>query len=97
MATNPLNEARRVLYTGRVQGVGFRYTASRIAQGHAVTGFVRNLPDGRVELVAEGTSAELDQLLAAVAETMADNIRQADVQKGPPTGRFRSFEISTGQ
>jgi len=94
MTTNPPTEGRRVLYSGRVQGVGFRYAALRIAQGYAVTGFVRNLSDGRVELVAEGNSADLDQLLAAIAETMADNIRQTDVQKGPTTGRFRSFEIA---
>jgi acylphosphatase len=97
MTANLTTEARRVLYSGRVQGVGFRYTARRIAQGHAVTGFVRNLADGRVELVAEGTAADLDQLLAAIAETMADNIRQTDVQKGPATGHFHSFEIATDQ
>jgi acylphosphatase len=97
MTATPANEARRVLYSGRVQGVGFRYTARRIAQGYAVTGFVRNLSDGRVELIAEGAAAELDQLLAEIAETMADHIRRADSQCGPPTGRFSSFEIATDQ
>jgi len=97
MTANPGIEARRVLYSGHVQGIGFRYTARRIAQGYAVTGFVRNLSDGRVELVAEGTTAELDQLVATIAKKMADNIRQTDIQKGPATGRFSSFEIVTDQ
>jgi acylphosphatase len=78
-----------------VQGVGFRYTVLRIAQGYAVTGFVRNLSDGPVELVVEGTAADVDQLLAAIGEAMADYIRKSDVVKGPPTGRFSSFEIAT--
>jgi acylphosphatase len=47
-------ERRTVFYSGLVQGVGFRYTTQRIAQQHAFAGFVRNLPDGRVQLVAEG-------------------------------------------
>jgi acylphosphatase len=97
MTANPRIEACRVLYSGHVQGVGFRYTARRIAQRYAVTGFVRNLSDGRVELMAEGTAEEIDQLLTAIAEKMADQIRQTDVQKGPPTGRFNSFEIATDQ
>ncbi len=49
----------RLLMSGRVQGVGFRYTAKGVAQRFAVTGFVRNLSDGRVELVVEGDAAEV--------------------------------------
>ena len=48
-------ECRRIIFHGRVQGVGFRYTTHRIARGFPVTGFVRNLTDGTVELVACGT------------------------------------------
>ena len=88
------NESRRVLYSGRVQGVGFRYTARRIAQAQAVTGFVRNLPDGRVELVAEGSPAELHRLLDGVAAAMTGYIEDADVQKGPATGKYSSFEVA---
>jgi len=87
-------EARRVLYSGRVQGVGFRYTARHIAQQHVVTGFVRNLDDGRVELVAEGTSVELDRLLAAIKEAMSDYIHQAQVAEIPVTGKYASFEVA---
>jgi acylphosphatase len=88
-------EARRVLYSGRVQGVGFRYTAHRIAQQHAVTGFVKNLRDGRVELVAEGTCQELDRLFKAIAAAMEGNIETADVQAVPVSAQFPSFEVAS--
>jgi acylphosphatase len=87
-------EARRVLYSGRVQGVGFRYTAQRVAQQHAVTGFVKNLRDGRVELVAEGQREEVERLLKAIADAMGGYIDAADVQSVPATGRFRAFEVA---
>ena len=87
-------ESRHVFYSGRVQGVGFRYTARRIAQGHAVTGFVRNLADGRVELVAEGSPAELSCLLDEIAAAMTGYIDDADIQKRPPTGKYSSFEVA---
>ncbi len=87
-------EARRVLYGGRVQGVGFRYTARQIAQQHAVTGFVRNLDDGRVELVAEGAPSEIDGLLQAIAETMADYIRDAHSEPIAATGKYGSFDVA---
>ena len=90
----PGTHRRHARYTGRVQGVGFRFTAHQIAQRYAVTGYVRNLPDRSVELVAEGTPEELDRFLAEVAETMADNIRQVKVHAHPATGEFRAFEIA---
>jgi acylphosphatase len=58
-----------------------------------VTGFVRNLDDGRVQLVAEGQPEELDRFLAAIAERLGDYIRQAVVAKSPATGERASFEI----
>ena len=62
-------ECRRVVYRGRVQGVGFRATARQIARGHAVSGFVRNLDDGRVELMARGETGAVDAFLDEVART----------------------------
>jgi acylphosphatase len=77
---------KRVLYTGRVQGVGFRYTAKGVAQTFAVAGFVRNVPDGRVELVAEGEAVEVDHFLASVAEHMADYIDGQTTEDVAPEG-----------
>jgi acylphosphatase len=87
-------ERRCVRYTGTVQGVGFRYTAHRLAQTYAVTGYVRNLRDGSVEIVAEGAPAELDRFLAAVATTKARDIEGSEVQRQPPTGEYNAFEIA---
>jgi acylphosphatase len=83
---------KRVLYTGRVQGVGFRYTAQRLAGGFPVAGFVRNLPNGNVEVVAEGPVDQVESFLAAVAQRMGDYIDQTSVQEAEPTGR-RGFTI----
>jgi acylphosphatase len=83
-----------VFYTGRVQGVGFRYTTREIACGYELTGYVRNVYDGRVELVAEGAEEEVTAFLEAVqASQLGSHIRHADVIWGDATGEFRSFEI----
>jgi acylphosphatase len=70
--------AKRVLYSGNVQGVGFRYTARQVAGDFRVAGFVRNLHDGRVELVAEGSHAQVQGFLDALSSTMASFIRGTD-------------------
>lgn len=82
-----------VIYHGRVQGVGFRWTARSTAADFAVVGYVRNLPDGTVELLAEGEEREVKAFLAALRQNMRSFIRQADVRFGPPTQAFASFEI----
>ena len=84
---------REVHYSGRVQGVGFRWTARHLAQSYAVTGLVKNLDDRRVLLVAEGDRAELDRFLAAIAESMGTNIRNVAIAESTVTGEYTSFEI----
>lgn len=81
-----------VHYTGRVQGVGFRYNTSSIARRYAVAGYVRNLPDGRVELVAEGNKDELDAFLREVRERFFNNIRDERKDTQSPTGEFTGFD-----
>ncbi len=85
---------RTVYYSGRVQGVGFRFAAEAVASRFAVSGFVRNLRDGRVQLVAEGTPTELDRLQQAIEEAMHGNIREANANDTPATGEFASFRIA---
>lgn len=75
---------KRVYYTGRVQGVGFRYTTRNLAEGYAVTGYVRNLSNGQVELVAEGPAAQVEAFLAAVGQRMGDYIERTTVQDEAP-------------
>jgi acylphosphatase len=83
-----------ILYSGRVQGVGFRYNAKSAAMGYDVTGTVRNLADGRVELVAEGEPAELEPFRQAVRDSgLGCIIRDEVVTWEPARGGFRGFEI----
>ncbi len=93
MSGEAAGERREVYYSGRVQGVGFRYTVRWVATRFAVTGFVKNLPDGRVQLVAEARPGELRRFLDAVHAEMGQHIADAQEQVGPTTGRFRGFEI----
>ncbi|HNQ72106.1 MAG TPA: acylphosphatase [Verrucomicrobiota bacterium] len=84
----------QILYSGHVQGVGFRYTVQTLAAGYAVTGSVRNLPDGRVELTAEGTPEELEAFRAAVRTGgLGANIRQEEAQWTPARGGLAGFAI----
>jgi acylphosphatase len=71
---------RRVCFSGRVQGVGFRFTCQSLARSFEVAGHVRNLADGRVELVAEGEPIELDKFLAAIQLEMGPFIRDFEVE-----------------
>ncbi|HNQ23301.1 MAG TPA: acylphosphatase [Phycisphaerae bacterium] len=86
---------RRVVhYGGDVQGVGFRYTTNTLAARFHVTGYVKNLGDGRVELVIEGAAAELDRLQEAIADRMAGYIGHTEVQEAPATGEFNGFRVA---
>ncbi len=83
-----------VLYSGRVQGVGFRYTVRQLAAGYEVTGTVRNLPDGRVELMAEGARDELEAFRQGIRDAgLGGFIRQEDAQWAEARSEFRGFEI----
>lgn len=86
-------QRRTCLFSGRVQGVGFRYTALNIAQQHNVSGYVRNAPDGRVELVIEGPDAEMDAVIESLAQRLEGFIRDTRIEPSPATGEFRGFTI----
>jgi acylphosphatase len=86
-------QRRTVYYKGQVQGVGFRYTTHSIARGRKVTGYVRNMPDGRVELVVEGETHETDAFLGEVRDRFFNFIRDERCDTGPATGEFSGFDI----
>jgi acylphosphatase len=90
-----MNRSRlHVFYSGSVQGVGFRYSVKMLTGGFDVTGTVRNLPDGRVELVAEGEPDELKAFQQAIRESeLGHFIRNEDVRWETAEGTFRGFEI----
>ena len=85
----------RICYSGHVQGVGFRYTARAVATGFDVVGAVQNLPDGCVELVAEGCRAELEDFQRAIRDAgLGPLIRHEDVTWDEARGELRGFEIT---
>ena len=87
-------DASQVFYEGRVQGVGFRYTVKQIAKGFDVIGWVRNLPDGRVELQASGERAELAAFLDAIADSeLRAHIKHQAVSALSEPPAARGFEI----
>ena len=84
----------QVLYSGSVQGVGFRFTVRSVATGFDVTGTVRNLPSGGVELIAEGTREELEAFRRTIRDSGLDHfIRDEDITWTEARGDFRGFEI----
>ena len=86
--------ARQVFYEGRVQGVGFRFTVKQLSRGYEVTGWVRNLADGRVELQCSGERAEVDAFLAAIAESeLKSHIRSVTVLPIALLAGVKGFEI----
>jgi len=96
LSTTPTTHRRRELwYSGTVQGVGFRYNVSFSAERCRVHGFVCNLADGRVHLVAEGTEGDLDDFQTEIADRMGDRIQSVEAQTGMATGEFRRFDIRT--
>jgi len=88
-----INSRYTVHFSGTVQGVGFRFTTERLARNFQVTGYVRNLPAGQVEVVAEGSKTEIQRFLAAVEQAMSGYIHQREISEGPGTGEFSGFDI----
>jgi acylphosphatase len=88
-----LANRRTIHFAGRVQGVGFRYTARSIALQHDVSGYVRNLPDGRVELVLEGADSEIDRVMEEILRKMSAFVRGVTAQSAPATGEYDQFSI----
>jgi len=86
-------ERRIVYYSGRVQGVGFRYTVRELAARFPVVGYVKNLPDGRVELVVEGEATGIDELCKAIRSHMGRHILGESEQVSSPLGSFDHFEV----
>ncbi len=82
-----------VFFSGRVQGVGFRYQTLQVAKEFEVSGWVMNLPDGRVQLEAEGPVAEVKDFIAAVQERMEGHIRKDEQSATTRTPQFSGFTI----
>jgi acylphosphatase len=82
-----------VYYSGRVQGIGFRFTAESLALELNVSGWVRNLGDGRVEIVAESEEEVLEKFLERIKEYFSRYIHNVDIEWAEASGRFKEFTI----
>ena len=88
--------AKRIYYAGRVQGVGFRFTAKQIAAGYEVSGWVKNLPDGRVEMLAASwDDEELDAFLDEIDDSnLGSLIKEKEVEDVDPPDGLAGFTIA---
>lgn len=89
-----MTQQAHVYYSGKVQGVGFRYKAVDLAESLGVTGWVKNLRDGRVEIVAEAEDALLREFLDKLKKFFGDYIREADIEWQTAAGGFENFQIN---
>jgi len=83
-----------VFYSGRVQGVGFRFITEDLARKLGVSGWVKNLPDSRVELIAEAGESALKDFLVRIKQYFRSYIQDIDIQWQDPTGEFSDFGIN---
>ena len=90
---NPNTHRAHVFYSGRVQGVGFRYTAERVALELGLVGWVKNLPDNRVELVCEGRKEKIEELLRQIAQHLGPYIQRTACDWEKPTHAFKEFSV----
>lgn len=84
----------KAYFSGHVQGVGFRYSAAQVAKGYEVTGFVKNLNDGRVELEIEGAESECRQMVESIEEELDGYVRSVELSDGIRSKSFSTFRIA---
>jgi len=88
-----MKKRAHVYYSGKVQGIGFRFTVIRLAEKLDVTGWVNNLEDARVELVAEAAGSALEDFLSQISNIFSRYIQNIDVSWEPATGEFKDFGV----
>ncbi len=86
--------AKHTIFVGRVQGVGFRYTAFHIANRYRLTGFARNCPDGTVEMLAQGPAADIDNCIREIKESFPGYIREIKIEEMPLDPQHIEFKIT---
>ena len=91
--TQPIRRAH-IFFSGRVQGVGFRYTTEKIALGIGLVGWVKNTPDNRVEVVCEGADAKIQLLIDGIKQSpLGPHIKKTVCDWERPTGEFKDFRV----
>ena len=85
--------AKRIVFSGRVQGVGFRFTALNVANRYHLTGYVRNLPNGSVEMLAQGTEETITSCIRDIEESFPGYVHQTDIEPIPSNPNLTDFKI----
>jgi len=86
--------AKHIIFTGRVQGVGFRFTTLDIANHYGLAGLVRNLPDGTVEIIAQGSADAIDACMRGIKESFGGYIRETKIEEIPWDSQYKNFKIT---
>jgi acylphosphatase len=86
--------AKHVVFSGRVQGVGFRFTVNNVAGRYDVSGYVKNLPDGTVEALIQGPPREVDSCLGEIQRSFAGYIRDTKIEQAPYNKAHTEFRIA---
>ncbi len=86
--------AKHIIFAGSVQGVGFRFTAHRMAGRHQLTGYVRNLSDGTVEMLAQGSARDIDDCIRDIQNYLTGHIREVKAEEVPPNPTYTDFKIT---
>ena len=85
--------AKKIFFSGRVQGVGFRYTSLRIAKRYSLAGYVKNLPDGRVELYVQGPESDVENCIEEISDQFLSNVRDKEAIDQPVSPQYDQFRI----
>ena len=86
--------ARKIMFSGRVQGVGFRFTALNIASRYELTGYVRNIPASDVEMLAQGPAEAIDDCVRDLQDSFVGSISHIDIEEATPDPKFTDFRIT---
>jgi acylphosphatase len=86
--------AKHIIFIGQVQGIGFRFTTFNTANRRRLTGFVRNLPDGTVEMLAQGPAQAIDDCIRDIKEYFNGYIRETKIKEIPSDLQYKDFEIA---
>jgi acylphosphatase len=86
--------ARKIVFSGRVQGVGFRFTALNIANRCELKGYVRNIPEGDVEMVAQGLAEMIDECIRDLQDSFVGSVSHIDIEEATPDPKFTDFKIT---
>ena len=85
---------KHIIFIGQVQGVGFRFTAFRIANRYKLSGFVRNAPDGNVEMLTQGSPEDIDNCIRDIRDSFAGYIRETKIEEIPTNPQYTDFKIT---